>query len=76
MQHYLDNASSVQVASRTRNHGRELMELHTVGAQTLYAQADPETDVRDSARILTGLGVDDPSGCGRLSPGLALHRAR
>jgi uncharacterized protein (DUF1800 family) len=67
MQHYLDNASSSKWQPN-ENHGRELMELHTVGAQTLYAQADPETDVRDSARILTGLGVDDPSGAAVYRP--------
>ncbi len=61
MQHYLDNASSSKWQPN-ENHGRELMELHTVGAATLYAEADPEINVRDSARILTGLGVDDPSG--------------
>jgi hypothetical protein len=61
MQRYLDNASSTK-ADPNENQGRELMELHTLGAATLYASADPESAVRDSARILTGLGVDDVTG--------------
>jgi uncharacterized protein (DUF1800 family) len=61
MQIYLDNASSSKL-NPNENHGRELLELHTIGASQLYSEADPESDVRNSARILTGLGVDDLTG--------------
>jgi uncharacterized protein (DUF1800 family) len=57
MQHYLDNASSTK-EHPNENHGRELLELHTVGVHAGYT----ESDVRNSARILTGLTVDDHSG--------------
>jgi hypothetical protein len=67
MQHYLDNASSSKWAPN-ENFGRELLELHTVGAATLYSSADPEANVRNSARILTGLGVDDASGAAVYRP--------
>ena len=54
---YLDNASSTR-EHPNENHGRELLELHTVGIDAGYT----ERDVRDSARILTGLGVDPITG--------------
>ena len=57
MQHYLDNASSTK-AQPNENHGRELLELHTLGVGAGYT----ETDVKNSARILTGLTVDDRTG--------------
>ena len=38
------------------NHGRELLELHTVGAGSGYTQ----TDVRQASYILTGLTLDGP----------------
>lgn len=50
---YLDNAAS----TRTRlneNLGRELLELHTIGIEGKYSEAE----VVDSARILTGYRVD------------------
>lgn len=50
---YLDNASSTKQAPN-ENLGRELLELHTVGVDAGYTEAE----VRDSARILTGLTVD------------------
>jgi uncharacterized protein (DUF1800 family) len=69
---YLDNASSVgpnsPAAIRNQgknkkaseglneNYARELMELHTVGVNGGYTQAD----VTSVARILTGWGVDKP----------------
>jgi len=52
---YLDNRSSTKAAPN-ENYGRELLELHTVGMP--YAEAD----VRDAARLLTGLTVDDATG--------------
>ena len=57
MQRYLDNASSTK-EHPNENHGRELMELHTLGVGSGYTEAD----VKNSARILTGLGVDDDTG--------------
>jgi uncharacterized protein (DUF1800 family) len=64
MQHYLDNASSTK-AHPNENHGRELLELHTLGVGAGYT----ESDVKDSARILTGLTVDDTTGGAVFRPG-------
>jgi hypothetical protein len=50
---YLDNATSTKAAPN-ENLGRELLELHTVGREAGYT----ETDVKNSARILTGYRVD------------------
>jgi uncharacterized protein (DUF1800 family) len=61
---YLDNNTSVgpnsKVGMRTgkglnENLGRELMELHTVGVNAGYSQAD----VTNAARIITGWGISD-----------------
>jgi uncharacterized protein (DUF1800 family) len=52
---YLDNRFSTRAAPN-ENYGRELLELHTVGLA--YA----ESDVKDAARLLTGLTVDDATG--------------
>ncbi len=52
----LDNADSRKKAPN-ENYGRELLELHTVGAG-----AYTEADVRMSALALTGLSVDSESG--------------
>lgn len=49
---YLDNATST-AARPNENLGRELLELHTVGRGRFT-----ESDVKDSARILTGWHVD------------------
>jgi uncharacterized protein (DUF1800 family) len=54
---YLNNASSTKERPN-ENQGREVMELHTVGVGAGYG----EDDVRDSARILTGLTIDDAGG--------------
>lgn len=51
---YLDGASSTSTRIN-ENLGRELLELHTVGLDAAYT----ETDVLNSARILTGLGQND-----------------
>jgi uncharacterized protein (DUF1800 family) len=45
------------------NYGREVMELHTVGVNGGYSQAD----VTALAAILTGWGVDKPKRAGRFS---------
>jgi hypothetical protein len=50
---YLDNWRSTKAAPN-ENHGRELLELHTVGRASGYT----EQMVKDSARILTGYTVD------------------
>ncbi|UWZ50446.1 DUF1800 domain-containing protein [Dactylosporangium aurantiacum] len=52
---YLDNRSSTK-AKPNENYARELMELHTVGL--IYTEAD----VKDAARLLTGLTVDKTTG--------------
>lgn len=54
---YLNNRDS-DAEHPNENQGRELLELHTVGIDAGY----DETDVLDSARILTGLSVDNESG--------------
>ena len=53
MQVFLDNYLSVRDAPN-ENHGRELLELHTVGRASGYT----EEMVKDSARILSGYTVD------------------
>jgi len=50
---YLDNAENVR-GKVNENYARELMELHTLGVDGGYAQADVEA----LARILTGAGID------------------
>lgn len=50
---YLDNASNVR-GRGNENHARELLELHTLGVQGGYTQAD----VQALARAMTGWGVD------------------
>jgi uncharacterized protein (DUF1800 family) len=67
MLYYLDNWSSIgpdsQAAGRGKkqrglneNYGREVMELHTVGVNAGYTQAD----VTNLAKILTGWTIDQP----------------
>ncbi|MFN8075771.1 MAG: DUF1800 domain-containing protein [Kineosporiaceae bacterium] len=60
---YLNNESSSKTAPN-ENLGRELLELHTVGVEAGYTEAD----VRTSARILTGLSIDWPTGAMRYRP--------
>jgi uncharacterized protein (DUF1800 family) len=50
---YLDNAENARDAIN-ENYARELMELHTLGVNGGYAQAD----VQALAHILTGAGID------------------
>ncbi len=53
MLRYLDNASNA--AGRiNENYARELLELHTMGVEGGYTQAD----VQELARVLTGVGVN------------------
>ena len=67
MLHFLDNVQSVGPNSRAgqrgkrglnENFGREIMELHTLGAGSGYTQAD----VTNLARILTGWSYVGPEG--------------
>jgi uncharacterized protein (DUF1800 family) len=58
----LDNASSTK-SRPNENHARELLELHTVGVG-----AYSEADVRDTARVLTGLSIDAESGMYEFKP--------
>lgn len=57
MLRYLNNADSHK-KSVNENYGRELLELHTVGVDAKYT----ETDVRQSAYIMTGRTIDDDGG--------------
>lgn len=54
---YLGNRDSTK-ASPNENQGRELLELHTLGVDGGYT----ETDMHNSALILTGLAIDDEGG--------------
>ena len=58
---YLDQAGST-VRGLNENYARELMELHTLGVNGGYTQAD----VRSLARVLTGWSVDVSGGQGFL----------
>src|SRR5258708_7899809 len=53
MLRYLDNSDNA-VGHLNENYAREIMELHTMGVGSGYAQSDVEA----LARILTGLGID------------------
>ncbi|WP_375462608.1 DUF1800 domain-containing protein [uncultured Methylobacterium sp.] len=53
MLRYLDNAENA-AGHLNENYARELMELHTMGVGSGYAQ----DDVESLARILTGIGID------------------
>lgn len=72
---YLDNAQSIGPNSRAgqrrsrglnENLARELLELHTVGVQGGYTQAD----VTALAALLTGWSLDRESGASRFNPQL------
>ena len=59
LDNYLNNSNRA-VGGRTilginENYGRELLELHTVGVDAGYTQAD----VIDAARCFTGIGIDN-----------------
>jgi uncharacterized protein (DUF1800 family) len=65
MLRYLDNAQNA-AGHINENYGRELMELHTLGVNGGYTQADVQT----LAHILTGVGVDEAPSPPRLRPEL------
>lgn len=71
MLRYLDNASNAK-GRLNENYARELMELHTLGADAGYSQQDVES----LARILTGAGINLREETPDLPPGLqaAYHR--
>jgi uncharacterized protein (DUF1800 family) len=53
---YLDNQNNTKNGGN-QNLGRELLELHTLGVDAGYKQAD----VEGAAKLLTGLSIDDKS---------------
>jgi uncharacterized protein (DUF1800 family) len=59
MLYYLDNWLS-KTGAINENYGRELLELHTLGVDGGYTQSD----VTQAARVLTGLGIDNPGKSG------------
>ncbi len=65
MLRYLDNADNA-AGHLNENYAREIMELHTMGVGSGYAQAD----VEQLARILTGVGIDPKSQNPNLKPEL------
>lgn len=54
MQVYLDNVRNVK-GKGNENLARELLELHTLGVEAAYTQAD----VQSAAKVLTGWGLDE-----------------
>ena len=59
MLQYLDNAQNAG-GHINENYARELMELHTLGVDAGYSQAD----VQELARVLTGVGIARPDARG------------
>lgn len=69
MLRYLDNAANAS-GRLNENLARELLELHTLGVDGGYAQAD----VQELARVLTGVGIAAPDREPAMRPALApLH---
>ena len=65
MLRYLDNERNA-AGQVNENYARELMELHTLGVDAGYTQAD----VQEMARVLTGLGVRVDAGDAKVKPQL------
>jgi uncharacterized protein (DUF1800 family) len=65
MLRYLDNADNA-TGHLNENYAREIMELHTMGVGSGYAQSD----VEQLARILTGVGIDLKTEDPKLKPEL------
>jgi uncharacterized protein (DUF1800 family) len=65
MLQYLDNAQNAK-GHLNENYARELLELHTLGVDGGYTQAD----VQELARILTGAGIDQDGKAPNLKPEL------
>ena len=71
MLRYLDNADNA-AGHLNENYAREIMELHTMGVGSGYAQADVEA----LARILTGVGTDFKPEDPKLKPELQSQLVR
>jgi uncharacterized protein (DUF1800 family) len=71
MLRYLDNADNA-AGHLNENYAREIMELHTMGVGSGYAQSDVEA----LARILTGVGLDLKSEDPKLKPELQSQLVR
>jgi uncharacterized protein (DUF1800 family) len=65
MLRYLDNERNA-AGQINENYARELMELHTLGVDGGYSQAD----VQEMARVLTGLGIRVDAGDAKVKPQL------
>ena len=65
MLRYLDNERNA-AGQINENYARELMELHTLGVDGGYSQAD----VQEMARVLTGLGIRIDAGDAKVKPQL------
>ena len=65
MLRYLDNERNA-AGQINENYARELMELHTLGVDAGYTQAD----VQEMARVLTGLGVRIEADDAKIKPQL------
>jgi uncharacterized protein (DUF1800 family) len=63
MLRYLDNERNA-AGQVNENYARELMELHTLGVDAGYTQAD----VQEMARVLTGLGIRVDAGDAKVRP--------
>jgi uncharacterized protein (DUF1800 family) len=68
---YLDNAQNA-AGHLNENYARELLELHTLGVDGGYAQAD----VQELARVLSGLGVEAGEGGRGHAGALVVFRPR
>jgi uncharacterized protein (DUF1800 family) len=71
MLRYLDNADNA-AGHLNENYAREIMELHTMGVGSGYAQSDVEA----LARILTGVGIDLKPEDPKLKPEQLSHLVR
>ena len=71
MLRYLDNEANA-VKRINENYARELMELHTLGVNGGYSQAD----VQELARILTGVGVNLGPDAPKVKPALQAQYVR
>ena len=71
MLRYLDNEANA-VKRINENYARELMELHTLGVNGGYSQAD----VQELARILTGVGVNLGPETPKVKPALQAQYVR
>jgi uncharacterized protein (DUF1800 family) len=71
MLRYLDNADNA-AGHLNENYAREIMELHTMGVGSGYAQSDVEA----LARILTGVGIDVKPEDPKLKPELQSQLVR